>query len=83
VKLSVVLVAPLRLLNVTPAFVLTCHCTVGVVLPLAVEMKLAVAPAFTVTFTGSSVTVGAVCARAEALIRTKATRARKDFMEYV
>jgi hypothetical protein len=27
--------------------------------------------------------VGAVCARAEALTKTKAARARKDFMDYV
>src|SRR5213594_3519011 len=47
-KLSVVEVAPERLLKVTPPSVLTCHCTVGVGEPVAAAVKVAVSPAFTV-----------------------------------
>ena len=52
VKLSVVEVAPLRLLNVTPPSVLTCHCAVGVGEPVAAAVKVAVWPALTVWLTG-------------------------------
>ena len=48
VKLSVVEVAPERLLNVIPPSVLTCHCTVGVGEPLAPAVKVAVCPTVTV-----------------------------------
>src|SRR5881628_1797480 len=48
VKLSVVEVAPETLLNVTPPSVLTCHCTVGVGVPVAAAVKVAVWPAITV-----------------------------------
>ena len=48
VKLRVVEVAPETLLNVTPASVLTCHCTVGVGEPVAAAVKVAVWPAVTV-----------------------------------
>jgi hypothetical protein len=47
VKLTVVEVAPLRLLNVTPPSVLTCHCTVGMGEPVAAAVKVAVWPAVT------------------------------------
>src|SRR5207245_2207712 len=48
VNASVAEVAPPTLLNVTPLSVLTCHCTVGVGLPLAAAVKLALLPADTV-----------------------------------
>jgi hypothetical protein len=48
VKLSVVEVAPERLLNVAPPSVLTCHCTVGVGEPVAAAVKVTVCPAVTV-----------------------------------
>ena len=48
VKLSVMEVTPLRLLNVTPPSMLTCHCTVGAGEPVAAAMKVAVWPAVTV-----------------------------------
>jgi hypothetical protein len=48
VKLRVVDVAPGRLLNVPPPFVLTCHCTVGVGEPVAAAVNVAVWPAVTV-----------------------------------
>ena len=44
----VVDVAPLMLLNVDPPSVLTCHCTVGVGLPLAAAVNVAVPPTGTV-----------------------------------
>ncbi len=50
------------LVNVLPPLVLTCHCTVGVGVPLAVAEKLAVAPAVTVWLAGLAVTAGAVSA---------------------
>ena len=46
-KLRVVEVAPERLLNVAPASVLTCHCTVGVGEPVAAAVNVAVWPALT------------------------------------
>jgi hypothetical protein len=47
-KLRVVEAAPETLLNVAPPSVLTCHCTVGVGVPVAAAVKLAVWPAVTV-----------------------------------
>src|SRR5450432_847050 len=47
VKLSVVEVAPAMLVNVAPPFVLSCHCTVGVGLPLAAATNEAIDPALT------------------------------------
>ena len=58
VKLSVVEVAPERLLKVAPPSVLTCHCTVGVGEPVAAAVKVAVWPAVTVWSTGCVVIVG-------------------------
>ena len=55
------LVAPLMLLQVEPPSMLTCHCTVGVGLPVAAAVKVAVCPALTVTLAGLVVTVGAYC----------------------
>lgn len=46
-KLYVAEVAPLTLLNVVPPSVLTCHCTVGVGVPLAAAAKLTLVPALT------------------------------------
>ena len=57
-NVSVVLVAPPRLVNPVP--VSTCHCTVGVGVPVAAEVKVAFAPAATVWLTGSRVTFGGV-----------------------
>src|SRR5467141_1901144 len=48
VKLSVVEVAPERMLKVTPPSVLSCHCTVGVGDPVAAAVNVAVWPAVTV-----------------------------------
>src|SRR6185295_15533978 len=45
-------VAPLTLVHVPPPFVLTCHCTVGVGVPLAADVKLAFTPAQRVCETG-------------------------------
>ena len=42
-----------------PPSVLTCHCTVGVGLPLAAAVKVAVWPALTVSLLGLLVTAGA------------------------
>src|SRR5215469_16477569 len=47
VSVSVVLVAPLMLPNVLPPSVLTCHCTVGVGLPLAATANETLPPAVT------------------------------------
>ena len=58
-RVRVVLVAPEMLLKVEPPSVLTCHCTVGVGLPLAAAVKVAVWPAVTVWLAGWVVTVGA------------------------
>jgi hypothetical protein len=46
--------------------VLNCHCTVGVGLPLAAAVKIAVPPAFTVAFTGFVVIAGPIWANAVA-----------------
>src|SRR6185437_3984516 len=48
VSVSVVLVAPTILLKLPPPSVLICHCTVGVGVPLADAVKVAVCPAVTV-----------------------------------
>src|ERR1700722_577358 len=55
--LKVVDVAPATFVKAPPA--LTCHCTVGVGLPVAAAVNIAVAPAATVTFAGLVVMVGA------------------------
>src|SRR5208337_5672206 len=52
VRVRVVLVAPVMSLKVEPLSVLTCHCTVGVGLPLAAAVKVAVWPAVTVWLAG-------------------------------
>ena len=46
-------------LNVVPPLVLTSHCTVGVGLPLAAAVKVAVPPALTVWLAGFVTTAGA------------------------
>jgi hypothetical protein len=56
---SVVEVAPEIFVKLVPPFVLTCHCTVGVGLPLAAAVNVAVAPAFTVVLAGLVVIAGA------------------------
>ena len=56
ITVSGVEVAPAMFVNVVPAFMLTCHCTVGVGVPLAAELKVAVAPVATVTLAGFAVT---------------------------
>jgi hypothetical protein len=48
VNVSVVEVAPVTLLKVTPPSMLTCHCTVGAGFPLAAAVKLTLLPAVTV-----------------------------------
>ena len=58
VKLSVVEVAPAIFVNVAPPLMLCCHCTVGVGVPLAAAVNVAVCPAFTVWFTGFCVIAG-------------------------
>ena len=58
-SVSVVLVAPLMALQVRPPSVLTCHCTVGVGLPLAAAVNDTLAPAVTVWLVGWVVMVGA------------------------
>jgi hypothetical protein len=60
VKLSVVLVAPLTLLQEPPLLVLTCHCTVGDGVPLALAVKLALPLIVPVWFDGCVVTEGAL-----------------------
>jgi hypothetical protein len=52
VKVRVVAVAPDTLLNVTPPSVLTCHCTVGVGLPVAAAVNVAFDPDVAVWLTG-------------------------------
>ena len=47
-KLYVVLVAPAMSDQLDPPLVLTCHCTVGVGLPEAAAVNVAVWPALTV-----------------------------------
>jgi hypothetical protein len=59
VKLSVVEVAPTIALNDAPPFVLTNHCTVGVGVPVAAAVKVAVLPSTTVRGVGLNVIVGA------------------------
>jgi hypothetical protein len=54
----VVEVAPLTLLNVAPPSVLTCHCTVGVGVPVAAAVKLVVAPTVSVSLVGFPVIAG-------------------------
>src|SRR6516162_5475892 len=69
VSVSVVLVAPLMALQVTPLSVLTCHCTVGVGVPLAAAVNDTLAPAVTVWLVGWVVMVGAaVTVRVAALV---------------
>ena len=46
-SVSVVLVAPLMLVNVVPPLVLSCHCTVGDGVPLADAKNDTLAPAAT------------------------------------
>jgi hypothetical protein len=52
VKLKVVFVAPEISFQLVPPLVLTCHWTVGVGLPVAAAVKLAVAPELTVELLG-------------------------------
>src|SRR6266481_3993468 len=59
VKLRVVVVAPGMSVNVAPPLMLTCHCTVGVGVPLAAAVNVAVWPWLTVRFVGFVVTAGA------------------------
>ena len=58
VKLRVVVVAPGTSVKVPPPSVLTCHCTVGLGLPLAAAVNVAVWLAKTVWFAGFVVTAG-------------------------
>ncbi len=58
-KLNVVEVAPATFVKVVPPLVLTCHWTVGVGLPLAAAVNVAVFPALTLWFVGLVVTTGA------------------------
>jgi hypothetical protein len=58
VSASVDEVAPLMLAN-SPPLALTCHCTVGVGLPVAAAVNVALDPAVTVWLTGFVVTTGA------------------------
>ena len=53
--------------KVTPAFVDTCHCTVGAGMPEAAAVKLAPSPAITVLLAGFELT-------AELRLRAPATR---------
>jgi hypothetical protein len=57
VKVKVVEVAPARAVNPLPEF--TIHCTVGVGVPVAAAVNVAVAPAVTVRLVGLVVTTGA------------------------
>ena len=57
-KDSVVLVAPGISLQLVPLLVLTCHCTVGVGVPVADAVKVAVPPEHVVTFDGCVVITG-------------------------
>ena len=65
VKVSVVAVAPLMSVKVTPPSVLTCHCTVGVGVPLAAAVKVTALPAVTVWPLGWVVTTGATSGHCE------------------
>ena len=62
VKVSVGVVAPVMSAKVTPPSVLTCHCTVGVGVPLAAAVKVTGVPAVMVWLVGSVVTTGATAA---------------------
>ena len=55
---NVVDVAPAMFVNVTPS-VLTCHCTVGVGVPLAAAVNVAMAPLATLMLAGFVVITGA------------------------
>jgi len=68
VKASVVEVAPAMFVKLAPPLVLCCHCTVGVGDPVAAAVKVAVCPAFTVTFAGFSVITGALFTVNEAAV---------------
>jgi hypothetical protein len=68
-KVNVVLVAPGILLNDAPPLVLTCHCTVGVGLPPAAAVKVAL-PLMTVCEAGLVVTTGVVLTVSVALLVT-------------
>ena len=57
---NVELVAPEILVKLVPLFVLTCHCTVGAGVPLAVAIKVAVPPTATVCASGCLVIAGGV-----------------------
>jgi hypothetical protein len=59
VKVSVVDMAPGTSPNVAPPLVLTCHCTVGVGIPLAAAVKETLLPAHTVWSEGFVVIAGA------------------------
>jgi hypothetical protein len=59
-KVRVPLVAPARLLNVAPPSVLTCHCTDGVGLPVALAENDTLVPAIAETATGFDVITGRV-----------------------
>src|SRR6185369_15959972 len=56
-KVKLGLVAPAMSLNVTPPSMLSCHCTVGAGLPLAVAVKVTL-PGHTVWLAGFNVTTG-------------------------
>lgn len=56
---SVVEVAPAIWVQLLPLFVETCHCTVGVGLPVAAALNVAIAPVSTDTEVGSVVMTGA------------------------
>src|SRR5260221_11402329 len=59
-KLSDAPVAPLRSLKLPPPLGIICHWTAGAGAPVAETLKLALAPASTVTFAGSLATAGLV-----------------------
>ncbi len=60
VNVYVVEVAPAMSLKVVPPSVESCHCTVGLGLPEAAAVKLALVPLQAVVFVGSVVTTGGV-----------------------
>ncbi len=51
-KVSVIDVAPVILFQLEPLFVLLCHCTVGVGIPVAATVNVTGCPAVTVWLTG-------------------------------
>ena len=68
------LVAPVMLAHVEPPLVLTCHCTVGVGLPIAMAVKVAETPALTDAVVGLVVMIGApatVCVTALLVLPVK------------